>query len=220
MKKERKNSSFTSNDNFEKKDESIDSSDKSENVGDTLDKEQFDISLLTEEQAKEMLSALVNKNKELSALLEKLTDEKNKSETESAKFKDNWYRSVAEYENYKKRMADVRKNSYDDGIKDAVSNILGIGDSVDRALTMPMDDKTKAGVELISRQFLESLSAISVAPIDPIGKAFDPNTSEAIATLPAKCDEDDGKVVQVYKKGYELRGKILRYAQVVVGKKE
>lgn len=181
---------------------------------------EFDASALTEEQAKKMLSGLIAENEDLKKDLEAVNAELNTARSDADKFKDNWYRAVAEYENYKKRMADVRKTSYEDGVKDAVNNLLSIGDSVDRALSIELDEKTKAGVELISRQFNESLSAISVTVIDPLGKAFDPNNSEAIATKPVENDEDDGKVVQVYKKGYDLRGKILRYAQVVVGKKQ
>ena len=169
------------------------------------------------EKSKEELAAEIT---DLTAKLKKAEEDVSAAKQDAEKFQDNWYRAVAEYENYKKRMADVRKNSYDDGIKDAITNILSIGDSVDRALSMELDEKTRHGVELISRQFTEALAAISVNKIDPIRQAFDPSNSEAIATLPAKSDEDDGKVVQVYKKGYEMRGKILRYAQVVVGKKE
>ena len=181
---------------------------------------EFDASALTEEQAKKMLSGLIAENEDLKKDLEAVNAVLNTARSDADKFKDNWYRAVAEYENYKKRMADVRKTSYEDGVKDAVNNLLSIGDSVDRALSIELDEKTKAGVELILRQFNESLSAISVTVIDPLGKAFDPNNSEAIATKPVENDEDDGKVVQVYKKGYDLRGKILRYAQVVVGKKQ
>ena len=181
---------------------------------------EFVASALTEEQAKKMLSGLIAENEDLKKDLEAVNAELNTARSDADKFKDNWYRAVAEYENYKKRMADVRKTSYEDGVKDAVNNLLSIGDSVDRALSIELDEKTKAGVELILRQFNESLSAISVTVIDPLGKAFDPNNSEAIATKPVENDEDDGKVVQVYKKGYDLRGKILRYAQVVVGKKQ
>ena len=191
--------------------------DKDENQ---IVKKEFDASALTEEQAKKMLSGLIAENEDLKKDLEAVNAELNTTRSDADKFKDNWYRAVAEYENYKKRMADVRKTSYEDGVKDAVNNLLSIGDSVDRALSIELDEKTKAGVELILRQFNESLSAISVTVIDPLGKAFDPNNSEAIATKPVENDEDDGKVVQVYKKGYDLRGKILRYAQVVVGKKQ
>ena len=178
------------------------------------------VSELSESSAKEMLVSIIDENEALktenSALKKSCADVK----TEADGYKDNWYRTAAEFENYKKRTADVRKNAYDDGLKEAVKNLLGIGDSVDRALAVDLDDKTRAGVELIKRQFDESLAALGITSIDPIGKPFDAHTSEAIATIPTDAEEKSDVVAQVYKKGYELRGRMLRYAQVVVYKFE
>ena len=156
--------------------------------------------------------------KELSADNKKLSDDLEKSSAETLKFKDNWYRTAAEFENFKKRNEFTRRNAYEDGIKDALLPILNIGDSIDRALAVELDEKTKNGVMLIKRQFVESLAALKVEEIDSSDGVFDPASAEAIATLPTDDEAKNGTIAQVYKKGYSLNGKILRYAQVVVYK--
>jgi len=69
---------------------------------------------------------------------------------------------------------------------------------------------------LIKRQFEETLAALNVEEINPVGKEFDPSVAEAIATVAAGEGDLPGTVKTVYKKGYKLSGKMLRYAQVIV----
>lgn len=176
----------------------------------TDNEEKIDVDALTEEEAKTILKEVLQSNDEIVKELEK-------TQLESEKFKDSWYRTTAEFENYKKRNQDIRKNSYQDGKIDAINNILLIGDSLDRALSMNMDDMTRQGVQLIQKQFVESMQALGVEVIDPLGETFSPEFSEAIATVDKTCDaEVSGTIKQVFKKGYKLNGKTIRYAQVVV----
>lgn len=176
----------------------------------TDNEEKIDVDALTEEEAKTILKEVLQSNDEIVKELEK-------TQLESEKFKDSWYRTTAEFENYKKRNQDIRKNSYQDGKIDAINNILLIGDSLDRALSMNMDDTTRQGVQLIQKQFVESMQALGVEVIDPLGETFSPEFSEAIATVDKTCDaEVSGTIKQVFKKGYKLNGKTIRYAQVVV----
>ena len=176
-----------------------------------------DYDTLSPDEALDLLKKTAEENAALIAETAELKEKLGSLTDDSAKFKDNWYRTAAEFENFKKRNEFTRRNAYDDGVKDAVLPILNIGDSIDRALSVELDEKTKEGVMLIKRQFIETLAAIKIEEIDPEGE-FDPNTSEAIATLPTDEKEKDGTIAQVYKKGFVLNGKILRYAQVVVYK--
>ena len=181
--------------------------------------EEAHIEKLSEKEAKKLLKEAVKAGKKIEAELEKTKQDLQKTVDEAAKNKDCWYRTAAEFENFKKRNEGVRKTAYDDGKKDAVTGILSIGDSVDRALTMVTDEKTLEGVKLIARSFKEALSAIGVEQIDPAGQKFDPQTAEALATVPTDNDEENDCVRTVYRKGYTLNGKMIRYAQVVVAKK-
>ncbi|MBO5889374.1 MAG: nucleotide exchange factor GrpE [Clostridia bacterium] len=169
----------------------------------------FDVDKLTEKERKKMLKSLIKENEDLNESLEK-------AETEAKNNKESWYRTAADFENFKKRNQDTRINAYRDGKIDIITKLLVIGDSLDRALSMQLDEKTKEGIELTARQFLETLESEGVTPINPVGEVFDPNTSEAIMSLPKEEGEEEGTVKQVFLKGYKMGDRIIRYAQVVV----
>ena len=175
-----------------------------------------DVDTLSEEEARAMLKEVFAINKEINDEKAELEEKLKKATEDAASNKDSWYRCAAEFENFKKRNAETRQNAYFDGKKDAINSLLVIGDSVDRALSVELDDKTREGVMLIKRQFEETLAALNVEEINPVGKEFDPSVAEAIATVAAGEGDLPGTVKTVYKKGYKLSGKMLRYAQVIV----
>ena len=87
---------------------------------------------------------------------------------------------------------------------------------MDRAIESVKDEQTKIGLELVGKQFGEILKNIGVEEINPVGEVFDPNIHEAVYQVESPNEEDSGKIQSVFKKGYALNGKMLRYAQVVV----
>ena len=139
-------------------------------------------------------------------------------EKQADEYKQSWYRTAADFENFKKRNNETRANAYLDGKFDVLKSILPIGDGLDRALATVQDEKTKIGIELLVKQFNETLKNIGIEEINPVGEVFDPNIHEAI--FQTECDdaENSGKIQSVFKKGYSLNGKMIRYAQVVVYK--
>ncbi len=183
---------------------------KSEEVlNEEVNENALDVDKLTDKERKKMLKSLIKENEELNVSLEK-------AEAEAKNNKESWYRTAADFENFKKRNQDTRINAYRDGKIDIITKLLVIGDSLDRALSMQLDEKTKAGIELTARQFLETLESEGVTPINPVGEVFDPNTSEAIMSLPKEEGETEGTVKQVFLKGYKMGDRVIRYAQVVV----
>jgi len=153
-----------------------------------------------------------SQSKAVKELEQKLAECENKAE----EYRLSWYRTAADFENYKKRNADARSNAYADGRADAIKSLLVIGDNLDRALTTVVDEKTKSGLELTVRQFTEILKNMGVEEVNPIGELFDPNLHEAIFQCDPEEGDESGKIKSVFKKGYSLNGKMLRYAQVVV----
>ena len=99
-----------------------------------------------------------------------------------------------------------------------MKKLFPIGDNLERALQSCADANTRKGVEMVLNAFHKLLSDENIAEINPIGQEFDPKDSEAIAAVECKAGEASGIVKEVYQKGYEQNGKILRYAQVVVTK--
>ncbi len=180
-------------------------------INETTEKKEkkLDINSLTEKQKKDLIKSLLKENEELKANLEN-------AENLAKSHKDSWYRSAADFENFKKRNQDTRINAYREGKTDTILKLLIIGDGLDRALSMQLDEKSKAGIELLNRQFIETLEAEGVTAINPVGEVFDPNTQEAIMKVPPQENEVEGTVKQVFLKGYKLGDRIIRYAQVVV----
>ncbi|MBR6737866.1 MAG: nucleotide exchange factor GrpE [Clostridia bacterium] len=159
--------------------------------------------------AKEKVLELSKENEAL-----KLENELLKQEV--SKVKDSWLRTAADFENFKKRNSETRINAYKEGKIDVIKKLLVIGDNLDRALMMKLDDKTIEGLKLTKRQYDEALASEGVTPIDPLGEVFDPNTQEAVMKVPKEEGETAGTVKQVFLKGYKLGEKVIRYAQVVV----
>ena len=165
---------------------------------------------MEEQQTKKpTVKALLAENEELKKQLET-------SKAETLSTKDSWLRCAADFENFKKRNIDTRINAYKEGKIDIIKKILIVGDTLDRATSMNLDEKTMEGLKLIARQFKETLEAEGVTEINPQGEAFDPNFHEAVMQAPKEEGETSGMIKQVFLKGYKLNDKVIRYAQVVV----
>lgn len=141
-----------------------------------------------------------------------------KAKSDAQAYKDKWMRSVAEFDNYKKRNASLWLDAYSEGAKDAILKILSVGDNLDFALTMDLEEKTLEGVKNIRRKFDETLKAMEVEEINPIGEKFDPEIAEAVMQAECEEGEESDTVKAVFQKGYKLKGKIIRYAKVSVTK--
>jgi molecular chaperone GrpE len=133
-------------------------------------------------------------------------------------FKDKWMRNVAEFDNYKKRNAKMWQEAFNEGVASVIVKILPVGDNLDWALTIGLDEKTEEGIKGIRRKFDETLKSLDIEEINPVGKPFDPNEAEAVMQVPAEDGEESDMVKQVFQKGYRKKDKIIRYATVSVTK--
>lgn len=156
----------------------------------------------------ELEKALKEENE---SLIKELEEEKKKTED----FKDKWMRNVAEFDNYKKRNARLWQDAFDEGKKDVLVKLLPIGDHLDMALNMDLDEKTAEGIKLLVKKYKEILKSVDVEEINPVGEVFDPNIAEAIMQVESETEESD-TVKQVFQKGYKCKDKIIRYAKVSV----
>lgn len=135
---------------------------------------------------------------------------------EAADYKDKWMRNVAEFDNYKKRNAKVWQDAYNEGVASVIIKILPVGDNLDWALSLGLDEKTEQGIRGIRKKFDETLANLEVEEINPIGKPFDPNEAEAVMQVDGADGEESDTVKQVFQKGYRKKDKIIRYAKVSV----
>lgn len=134
---------------------------------------------------------------------------------------DSHLRLMAEYDNYRKRTLREKADLIKNGGENALKNLLPIIDDFERALqnTRAAEDvqAVREGVDLIYSKFTGYLSQQGVKAIEAIGKPFNTEEFEAIATIPAPDADMKGKVIDCVQTGYSLFDKVIRHAKVVVG---
>ena len=135
---------------------------------------------------------------------------------EVGEYKDKWIRTVAEFDNYKKRNARIWADAFAEGVIFAVEKILSIGDSLDWAIQMGLDEKTTEGLISLRKKFDDTLVGLEITSIDPTGEKFDPEVAEAVMQVDGEDGEETDTVKQVFQKGYKFKDKIIRYAKVSV----
>lgn len=125
-------------------------------------------------------------------------------------------RLQAEFDNYRKRNASLRTDSYDEAVRDSVKAILPTLDNFDRALASieGVEQCFAEGVQLVHRTLLDALAALGMKELETQGK-FDPNIHNAVIQETAE-GKTTGDILQVFQKGYEVKGKIVRHAMVKV----
>ncbi len=130
--------------------------------------------------------------------------------------KDKYMRLFAEYDNFRKRSAKERLETFGDATIKTLTDILPVFDNFERAVSAECSDEGyKKGMEMIFNQFKEALKKLGIEEIDPTGQEFNPDFAQAVNQIQ---DENLGEniVAQTFQKGYKLGDKIIRYAMVVV----
>ena len=129
---------------------------------------------------------------------------------------DGWQRSVADFQNYKKRVERDNEMMYASMKGDIIKKVLPALDDLERALqNRPVEDAWANGIELIARKLQNILDAEGVTRIQAEGAAFDPNFHEAISHEPSE-EVESGHVISVVQNGYMLGERVIRPALVRV----
>ena len=144
-----------------------------------------------------------------------------KAQEEIEELKDKWLRSVAEFENYRKRTLKERAELILNGGEKVITAILPILDDMERAIEngAKTDDPEvlREGMTLIHQKFLKILEAQGVSKIESKDADFDTDVHEAVAMVPGMGDDKKGKVIDCLQEGYKLNDKVIRHAKVAVG---
>lgn len=156
---------------------------------------------------------------DLKDLVERAKLEAKKKDDQIADLTDRYKRTLAEYENFRKRTEKEKSDIYTYAVKDVLTKILPVADSFERGLAaVPDDEKDGAvakGMEKIYKQFQKTLSDIGVKPIEAEGKPFDPNYHNAVMHV-----EDDSLgenvVAKDLQKGYTYKDTVIRHSMVQV----
>lgn len=142
-----------------------------------------------------------------------------KANDEIAALKDKYLRSVAEFENYKKRTLKEKAELILNGSEKSVAAILPVLDDFERALADKSDDPVaiREGVQMIYNKFIKTLESLGVKKMETEDKDFNTDYHEAVAMVPGLGDDKKGKVIDCIQTGYTLNEKVIRHAKVAVG---
>ena len=135
--------------------------------------------------------------------------------------KDKYLRTVAEFDNYKKRTLKEKTELILNGSEKTVTTFLPILDDMERAIANAGKAKditaVEEGWELIYNKFIKQLDSIGVKKIETNDADFDVDYHEAVAMVPGMGDDKKGKVIDCVQTGYTLNDKVIRHAKVAVG---
>ena len=135
--------------------------------------------------------------------------------------KDKYLRTVAEFENFKRRTLKEKTELILNGGEKAITAILPIIDDMERAIEnahkQACVDAVEEGWELIYKKLLSTLEGMGVKKIEVDGKDFDVDFHEAVAMVPGMGDDNKGKIIDCVQTGYTLNDKVIRHAKVAVG---
>jgi molecular chaperone GrpE len=173
--------------------------DENENQTEKLQSQQEENEMIAEiESLKVSIEELTKKNEEYLARLQ---------------------RTIAEFDNYKKRTQKEKEAIYSDALCDVVAAFLPTVDNLDRAIdacTPEADAKSmREGVELVLRQFNDSLNKLGVTEIKSLNEKFDPKYHNAVMHVEDESAKEN-VVVEEFQKGYIYKDKVIRYSVVKV----
>lgn len=142
-----------------------------------------------------------------------------KAEEENAKLKDQLLRTIAEFDNYKKRTLKEKTELILNGGEKTITAVLPVLDDFERAMADKTEDPQaiKEGMELIFKKFVKTLEGMGVKKIETEDQDFDVDYHEAVAMVPGMGDDKKGKVIDCIQTGYMLNDKVIRHAKVAVG---
>ena len=149
----------------------------------------------------------------------KKKEKKDPKDTQIEELTDRVRRTMAEFDNFRKRSEKEKSAMFEIGAKDIIERILPVIDNFERGLSaMPEDVKGSSfaeGMEMIYKQLLKNLEEAGVKPIEAVGQPFDPNFHNAVMHVE---DESLGEnvVALELQKGYMYRDSVVRHSMVQV----
>lgn len=179
----------------------------------------------TEATLTDMEQALTDENEKLIAENDRLTAENEKltatcKRLQSSADKSDTYLNQlvamkSDFESYKRRMKFNGEQAKKEGAQQVLTKLIAIIDTFELAAKHLEGDNLKA-FTMVQAQFEQVLSDFGVVKMNVMGQPFDPIKMNALSKLDRGAENTD-LVVEVYKNGYEMEDKILRYAEVIVG---
>lgn len=146
----------------------------------------------------------------------------NKKEEECNSHLDKLMRTMAEYDNFRKRTTKEKSEMYEKGIIDSVSKFLDLSDNFTRALNQAKEDELTEkerslydGIVMLKKQFDHILKELDVEEIEAVGCDFNPELHNAAVHVEDEA-QGESKVIEEFQKGYTYNNKVIRHSMVKV----
>lgn len=160
-----------------------------------------------------------NEAEESKGFFKKKKDKKDQKDILIEELNDKYRRTMAEFDNFRKRTEKEKAAMYEIGAKDIIEKILPVVDNFERGLaTIPEDDKATPvaeGMDKIYRQLTKVLEDVGVKEIDACGKEFNPDYHNAVMHVEDEAFGEN-EVAEVLQKGYTYRDTVVRHSMVKV----
>jgi molecular chaperone GrpE len=143
-------------------------------------------------------------------------------EEQLAAAQDQALRVAADMQNVRRRADQDVEKAHKFALEKFAADLLPIVDSLERGLELSSGDEEalrpmREGMQLTLKLFLDTLSRYQLVPVDPQGEPFNPELHQAMA-MEESIHAEPGSVLKVFQRGYQLSGRLLRPAMVVVAK--
>lgn len=140
------------------------------------------------------------------------------AEAKAAEHKDLYIRALAELENVRKRAAREVEQAQKYAVDRFANDLIGVKDSLELGVASSGTvESLKEGTEATLKLLTKAFENAGLVEIDPLGQAFNPELHEAMATQPS-AEHEPNTVLQLIQKGYQLNGRLLRPARVIVSR--
>ena len=140
---------------------------------------------------------------------------------ELLQLKDKYLRTLAEYENFRKRSEKEKTQMFELGAKSIIEALLPVVDNFERALSHVQEEEKDSpfvkGIEGIYKQIQKMFADCNIQEIEALGKKFDPALHNAVMTE-EEGDAEEDTITQDLQKGYTYRGNVVRHSMVKVKK--
>lgn len=186
--------------------ELVEELDRAANEG-MVDEDTIDDTLVDDKNEQEEKKGFFGKNK------------KDKKDIQIEELNDKLKRSMAEFDNYRKRTDKEKSHMYEIGAREVIEKILPVVDNFERGLAVALKDSEMPafaeGMDKIYKQLCTTLEDLGVKPIEAVGKEFDLNLHNAVMHGE---DEELGEniVAEEYQKGYMYKDTVIRHSMVRV----
>lgn len=146
----------------------------------------------------------------------KKKEKKDKKDTKIEELTDRLQRTMAEFDNFRKRTEKEKASMYVIGAKEIIEKMLPVVDNFERALANAQEgDVFAEGVQMIYKQLMTAFDEMGVKAIEAVGQQFDPNLHNAVMHVDDP-EQEDNVIVEEFQKGYTYKDFVVRHSMVKV----